>query len=168
MRRPLSANQLISLDGFFTQARYLRQQPYQQIERRLGFAPGRLAAGWWLLFLEHMPSPANFEFMGYSYMSGGVAQGHLRPGRMTAEQELIAGNYDVFGLKQRTIRQTFRLNGPDRLAKVIPVDGPSGLMPYPPGNGVPQWKLVHPLPFRVWGFVGPGQVYTSDQITRVG
>ena len=162
MRPPLAANQSILLDGFFTQVKYLKHQTYPQVERRLGLAPGRLARGWWLLFLEQMPSPADFEFMGYSHMSGGVVQGHLRPGRMTAEQELVSRNYDVFGLKQRTIRQTFSLSGPDQLAKVVPVNSPSGSMPYPPGSGVPQWKLINALSFRVWGLVGPGQIYSGN------
>jgi hypothetical protein len=108
-----------------------------------------------------MPTPNDFEFMGYSYMSGGASQGHLRPGP-TAEQELKAGKYDVFGLKRRTILQTFRLSGPDRLAKVVPIGGESGAMPYPPGSGFPQWKLIQPLPFRVSGSIGPGQIYSGD------
>jgi hypothetical protein len=157
----LSTGQRVPMKGFFTKARFLRQQPASELERRLGYAQGRLAKGWWLLFLEQMPTPNDFEFMGYSYMSGGVSQGHLRPGP-TAEQELKAGKYDVFGLKRRTILQTFRLSGPDRLAKVVPVDGESGPMPYPPGSGFPQWKLIQPLPFRVWGSIGPGQVYSGD------
>jgi hypothetical protein len=138
------------MTGFFTKARFLRRQPASELERRLGYAPGRLAKGWWLLFLEQMPTPDDFEFMGYSYMSGGVSQGHVRPGP-TAEQELKAGKYDVF-----------RLAGPDRLAKVVPIGGESGSMPYPPGSGFPQWKLIQPLPFGVWGSVGPGQVYSGD------
>jgi hypothetical protein len=156
-----SPGQRVAMTGFFTKARFLRQQPASELERRLGYAQGRLAKGWWLLFLEQMPTPNDFEFMGYSYMSGGASQGHLRPGP-TAEQELKAGKYDVFGLKRRTILQTFRLAGPDRLAKVVPIDGAGGSMPYPPGSGFPQWRLTQPLSFRVWGSVGPGQVYSGD------
>jgi hypothetical protein len=161
MSLTFSAGQHVPMKGFFTKARFLRQQPAAELERRLGYAQGRLAKGWWLLFLEQMPTPNDFEFMGYSYMSGGVAQGHLRQGP-TAEQELKAGKYDVFGLKRRTILQTFRLSGPERLAKVVPIDGESGAMPYPPGSGFPQWKLIQPLPFRVWGTVGPGKAYSGD------
>jgi hypothetical protein len=153
--------QSVEITGFFTKARFLRQQSAAELERRLGYAQGRLDKGWWLLFLEKMPTPKDFEFMGYTYMSGGVVQGHLRPGP-TAEQRLKAGNYDVFGLKRRAILQTFRLFGPERLAKVVPIGGESGTMPYPPGTGFPQWRLVQPLPFRVWGSIGPGQVYSGD------
>jgi len=162
MQPALAPGQFVRLTGFFTKARFLRQQPTSELERRLGYAQGRLATGWWLLFLEQMPTPDDFEYMGYSYMSGGAVQGHLRPGP-TAEEQLKAGKFDVFGMKRRTILQTFRLSGPDRLAKVVPVAEQSGLMPYPPGTGFPQWKLVRrPLTFRVWGRIGPGQVYSGD------
>jgi hypothetical protein len=149
------------MTGFFTKAVFLRRQSTAELERRLGYAPGRLAQGWWLLFLERMPTPDDFEYMGYSYMSGGVTQGHLRPGA-TAEQELKSAKFDVFGMKRRTILQIFRLSGSDRLAKVIPIAAESGPMAYPPGSGVPQWKLVQPLPFRVWGLIGPGEMYAGD------
>lgn len=157
----LSPGQSIAMAGFFTKARFLRGQPAVELEKRLGYAQGRLASGWWLLFLEQMPTPNDFEFMGYSHMSGGVAQGHLRPGA-TAEQQLKAGKFDVFGMKRRTILQTFRLSGPDRLAKVVPFADQSGLMPYPPGSGFPQWKLVQPLTFKVAAEIGPGHVYSGD------
>ncbi|MBR1232076.1 hypothetical protein [Bradyrhizobium sp. AUGA SZCCT0182] len=153
--------QSIPMTGFFTKAGFLRQQPAPELERRLGYAQGRLVNGWWLLFLEQMPTPNDFEFMGYSYMSGGMAQGHVRPGP-TAEQHLKAGKFDVFGMKRRTILQTFRLSGPDRLAKVVPVADQSGAMPYPSGTGVPQWKLIQPLKFRVVGEIGPGRIYSGD------
>jgi len=65
-------------------------------------------------------------------------------------------------MKRRTILQIFRLSGPDRLAKVLPVAGESGTMAYPPGSGVPQWKLIQPLTFRVVGLVAPGAIYTGD------
>ena len=87
MRAPLVLNGRYSMTGFFTKALFLRAQPAAELERRLGYAAGRLAAGWWLLFLEQMPMAADFEFMGYSQMSGGVPRGHLHPpGGMTAEQ----------------------------------------------------------------------------------
>jgi hypothetical protein len=157
----LLPGQTVAMAGFFTKARFLRGQPALELERRLGYAPGRLANGWWLLFLEQMPTPNDFEFMGYSHMSGGVAQGHLRPGP-TAEQQLKSGKFDVFGMKRRTILQAFRLSGPDRLAKVVPVADQSGLTPYPPGSGLPQWKLIQPLTFKVVAEVRAGQVYLGD------
>jgi hypothetical protein len=162
MRRPIFANQRVPLDGLFTQARFVQQRSCHEIERQLGFAPGQLANGWWLLLVEQMPSLNDFELLAYSYISSGVAQGHLRPGRWTSEPRFRAGEPDVFGLKQRTIRQRFRLTGPDRPAKVLSADGSGSNVPHGAGRSMPQWKLVRALPFRVWGFIGPGQVYLGN------
>lgn len=161
MHPDFAPEQQILMKGYVTKALFLRQQPAPELERRLGYASGRLAQGWWPLFLERMPTPDDFEFRGYSQMSGGIAQGHLRKGP-TAEQELISGRFDVASMKRRIILQNFRLSGPDRLAKVVPIDGPTGTMPYPPGSGVPQWELTRPMTFRVWGRVDSGEVYSGD------
>ncbi len=160
MRSKISANQTISVDGLFTQARFLVQLSGYEIERQLGLAPGQLADGWWLLLMERIPSPNDFEASG-SYMSGGASEGQLRPARLVNEQQVKAGMRDVFGLKQRTIRQRFRLTGLDRPAKVLTADGRDLTMQYRPERGMPQWKLVRALPFRVWGFIGPGQIYRA-------
>ena len=48
--------------GNFTKALYLRSQSAGELERRLGYGPGRLSRGWWLLFALERPAPDNFEF----------------------------------------------------------------------------------------------------------
>jgi hypothetical protein len=159
MRRQIVANQRISLDGSFTQARFLKQQSRVEIEREFCFAPGQLGGGWWLLLLEQVPSPDDLEFSGYSYLSG-VAKGRLRLSQPTADQHPKDRVRDVFGLKQRTIRQRFRLTGLDCPAKVLAANGSSGDLRHRAGH-MPQWKLLRALPFRVWGFVGPGHVYNG-------
>src|SRR5271166_2098752 len=152
--------------GFVTKALYLRSQPSAELERRLGFAPGRLGRGWWLLFLEDMPTAGDFEFRGYTQMSGGIQMGHLNPGGLNAEQRLRQDGYDVSRLKAMRIADTLRIAGPERLAKVIPNDpdgGPGPVpIPYPPGSGVPQWELVRPMIFRVVSMIGPGQMYLGN------
>ena len=153
------------MKGFFTKAVCLRGQPPSEIERRVGYAPGRLNGGWWLLFLEQMPGPDDFEFMAYSYMSGGVPGGHLNPpDGIAADQRLRRDGFDMAILRRRVIANIFRLSGPDRLAKVLPVDGESGPMPYPPGSGIPQWKLVRPLNFRTAAKIGPGALYSGNYV----
>ena len=60
------------IDGFkrnFTKALYLRSQPSGECERGLGYGPGRLSQGWWLLFALERPTPDNFEFGGYTHFS---------------------------------------------------------------------------------------------------
>jgi hypothetical protein len=160
----LFLNDRIRMAGFVTKAAFLRGLGAEEIERRLGYAHGRLASGYWLLFLEQTPSPDEFEFMGYSQMSGGAPQGHLNPlGGQTAEQSLRAGGFDLLRLKQKVIRETFRISGPQRLAKVLPIDPARGPTPYPPGSGVPQWRLLEPgLPFRVAQQIQAGRIYSGD------
>ena len=149
------------LRGFFTKALYLRNQPSREIEKRLGYRAGRLDEGWWLCFLLVMPRGDEFEVRGYSQMSGGVAQGHLKspPDPRNAEQTLKDGGVDLVKVKAGLIASTFRLSGPERLAKVIPARGEFGENDYPPGSGIPQWTLTKPLQFKVVAFMGPHEDY---------
>jgi hypothetical protein len=148
--------------GYFTRAVFLRGQSAAEIERRLGFRAGRCGKGWWLLFLAEMPLPADFELRGYSQMSGGVAQGHLPrpPDPRTAEAAMAAKGADLARIKAGLIRDVFRLSGPERLAKAIPVAGGTGENDYPPGTGIPQWELTgRALAWQVAAFVAPGRSY---------
>jgi hypothetical protein len=166
MTAALSLNARVRKTGFVTKALFLRGRTTSELEDRLGYAEGRLCNGYWLLFLEQMPTPGDFEFMGYSQMSGGIPLGHLNPpGGLTAEQSLRAGGMDMLRLKQKFIRETFKLSGPERLAKVIPLDPAHGPMPYPPGSGIPQWRIVEPgLLFRVAEQIAPGSAYLGRYI----
>lgn len=150
-------------DGFFTKAFWLRMQTSAELERRLGYRTGRMNDGWYLLFLLQMPTPDQFEFRGYSYLSGGVAQGHLAnpPDRRNVEQQMRDEGKNLPQIKQRIIQDVFRLDGPERLAKVIPKRDPFGADDYPAGSGIAQWKLTTPLPFKVVDFFAPGQTYTG-------
>jgi hypothetical protein len=161
MGNSLQVGGTANLRGFFTKALYLRNQPSLEVERRLGYRAGRLDEGWWLCFLLQMPRGDDFEVRGYSQMSGGVAQGHLAspPDPKNAEQKLKADGFDMAKIKGDLIVNTFRLSGPERLAKVIPARGEFGENDYPPGSGIPQWTLTKPLQFMVAAFVGPREQY---------
>ena len=168
---PAAPGEVQQLEGFFTQALYLRKQPAQEVERRLGYRTGRLHQGYWLMFLTRLPTVDEFEYRGYSQMSDGIPQGHI-PGNErnpNAEQSLRAGGYNLTGnatqsegMKQKTLRQTFTLHGAHRLAKVRPVaraHNDPGIPDYPPGSGIPQWTLTKPLPWLAAAFIGPGEMY---------
>ena len=159
-------NTTIDRCGFFTKAHWLRMQTSAEVERRVGYRAGRLTQGWYLLFLTKVPTPEQFEFRGYSYLSGGIERGHLPipPDPRNVEQRLKAGGYDIARMKQNVIRDVFRLDGSNRLAKVIPVQDEFGAEDYPVGSGIEQWALTVPLPFRVAAFIGPGQTYQGNYI----
>ncbi len=161
----LAVGATVRRKGYFTKAGFLRGQPCAEIERRLGFRAGRCAQGWWLLFLTEMPRPEDFELRGYSQMSGGVAQGHLPrpPDPRTAEARMAGQGADLSRIKAGLIRDVFRLSGPDRLAKAVPVAGGTGENDFPPGSGIPQWELtVRALAWQVAAFVPPGRTYDGN------
>lgn len=152
--------------GFITQAKFLRSQSSLEIERRLGYRTGRMAQGWTLLFLLDRLTEADFEFRGYSQMSGGVSQGHLPmpPDRRNAEEFLKEEGYDVPRLKRDVITTVFKYSGSDRLCKVIPTAGEFGENDYPPGSGIPQWTILKNREkwFQVAAVIGPNETYLGD------
>ncbi len=162
------------LMGDFTRAWHLWGMHPEELERRIGYRAGRLRNGWWLMFLTTMPTVDQFQYRGYTYLSGGVVQGHLPQNRggPTAEDRLVAGRVNLTGsdvqtrgAKPKTIEKVFRLSGKDRIAKIRPVAPPHGdptIPDYPPGTGVPQWTLVRPLYWVAAAFVRPGARYLGD------
>jgi hypothetical protein len=159
MQFPLVFGSRHAMKGVFTQASALRSHSPAELERRLGYAPGRLAEGWTLLFLEQMPAPEDFELIEFARMSPGP------PGRLavragkSAREILAESGGDMLDLKQKIIAERFRLSGPDRLARVVPVSDPDGPVPFPPGGDIVQWQLVRALSFRVAMTIPPGRVY---------
>jgi len=162
------------LAGDFSKALYYRSQSASEIERRIGYRSGRLREGWWLMFLTALPTVDQFEYRGYSQMSGGIVQGHLPQNRggKTAEDRLRTESYNLTGqsyqkqgMKQNTIADVFRLYGHERLAKVRPVaraHGDADISDYPPGSGIPQWTLTRPLVWVAAAFIEPSMAYLGN------
>jgi hypothetical protein len=149
-----------TFSGNFTRALYLRSQPSLELDNRLGYAPGTLSQGWWLLFALEKPDPTNFEFGGYTYFSGGRI-GMPKPGveRVRVEDDLavtLGSSEAVARRKADHIANFLTLSGSDRLAKVRPVARPTD---YPPGTGIYQCNIPRPILCVVAKFVGPGETY---------
>jgi hypothetical protein len=147
----MEVGETVRMKGYITQFHFLAGKGASRLESLLGYKAGRLAGGWALLDLCKLPGPADFEFRGYSYLSGGIIEGHKdeNKGGKTAEIRLKDGNFDVAALKESLIKKTFCISGAKRLVKIVPKDPPSGNKDYPPGSGVPQWELMKKLPFKV-------------------
>ena len=72
------------------------------------------------------------------------------------------------GLDERKLKEiavsSFVTSGVNRLVKVMPATAHSNAMDneaqYPPGQGVPQWKLRCPLRAQVIAKILPGQRYS--------
>jgi hypothetical protein len=138
---------------------YLRSQPGGELERRLGYGPGRLSRGWWLLFALVKPRPDNFEFGGYTHFSGArIGHPGLGNARPTVEEELqrdFGGPAQVLAAKAAYIARLQTI-GHERLAKVLPVAPGAD---YPVGSGVYQCNIPRPIPCRVTAFIAPGETY---------
>lgn len=153
----MNVGDTLNIKGYITQMHFVVKKSGPQLENLLGFKAGRLGFGWAMLHLTKLPKPSEFQFRGYSQMSGGIAKGHLKNplDKRTAEQRLEDDNYDVVKLKEQIIKNVFAISGVKRLVKIIPNKKPSGNKDYPPGSGIPQWELVKPMKFKVAGVILP-------------
>ncbi len=135
--------------GFVTKQINIQGHTLAEIEKRLGFHKGRLRNGAYFLVAEELPSNSGFLFAGYTQVAD----------HRTAK---IYGNIndpkDPGGdIKKRNVKRTWSLHGSARLVKVVPVIKHNEHMnldkQYMPGSGIPQWKLIKPVRFRVESFV---------------
>ena len=151
--------------GYITQAKFVRMQSASELERRLGFRAGRLKDGFKLMFLIDVLVPDDFEFRGYTQMSGGIERGHKAAFAKgpNAEQRLASDGVDLRRLKEKICRETFAYQGADRLCKVVPHAAPFGDADYPAGTGIPQWEILRNRSkrFKVADLVAPGQAYSG-------
>lgn len=139
----------IKVRGYITQDKFLLGQSLAELEKRLGFHPGRLAWGASVVRLERLPLPNEFQLAAYS---------------MTAEHRHQGPTgLDIRKLKELA-RAVWSLQGGDRLIKILPVTPHNPHMgpdeQYPPGSGVPQWKIVGAgVPGAVVARILPGMRY---------
>jgi hypothetical protein len=147
----VNINKTILVKGCITQERYIKGRSLAELERLLGFEKGRLEKGIVVAALIQLPAAHQFELLGYSQVAEHKSKA-IDPKKL-----------DVNKLKEMVIKEAFTLVGNKRLVKVI-ANKPHNTkvdndIQYPPGLGVPQWKLTTALPARVTGIVSPGKVY---------
>jgi len=144
----------VSLRGFFTTQIYLQGQSLREIEIRLGFDAGRLAQGAWFAVATQLPGPDDFEFAGYSQVAGHNTASQYGNLNKPANDQEKQGYLN----RKRSVISQWQLFGASRLVKVIPMTGHSLNMSddyqYPPGSGIPQWKVIKPVLCRGICFVG--------------
>jgi hypothetical protein len=136
-----------SIQGFVTYEKCVKGRALDYLEQILGYARGRLHMGVHVFSLLRLPTANEFDFRGYSQ----VADHHY------ADQfELNADGslkyLDSAYLKRLLIEKTWQLAGPDSLVKMVPVAQHNNILSndeqYPPGLGIPQWKIITPVPVR--------------------
>ena len=125
-------NTTIQVSGFITLKKFLLGRNLQQIERLLGFHKGRLRQGATFAELTAIPGVNEFDLAGYSQVAN-----------HRFDTRALAG-YDINKLKNNVL-EVWNKPG-EKLVKVIATTGHNGALSndvqYPPGSGVPQWKLI--------------------------
>lgn len=132
-------NSTIQVTGFVTLKKFLAGKNLQQIESLLGFHQGRLKLGATVAELQSFPSALEFDLAGYSQ----VADHRFNSNALNG--------FDVSKLKG-IVQDVWSQPG-EKLVKVIAATrhdpGISNDEQYPPGQGVPQWKLIAQKPATV-------------------
>ena len=147
----MNISEMIQIKGCITQEHYIKGRSLAELERILGFQTGRLDKGIVVAVLTQLPAAHQFELLGYSQ----VAQHKHSP-------DAVKG-LDVKKLKEIVLKEAFTLFGYKRLVKVMANQSHNNQLDndaqYPPGQGVPQWKLTSPVDAKVVAIVLPGKVY---------
>lgn len=129
----------IQVSGFVTLKKFLAGKSLQQIESLLGFHQGRLRLGATIAELQYIPSAAEFDLAGYSQ----VADHRFNKG--------VLNGFDQSKLKTM-VHDVWSQPG-EKLVKIIATTRHDPNMTnddqYPPGQGVPQWKLIAQKPATV-------------------
>jgi hypothetical protein len=154
----ITLGQHVTLSGNVTTLQWIKPGAEAETEAALGFHRGRLAQGYWILLLRHLPRPDQFRFDGTTLNSGGrlgmpatTSAADLQ--RPSVHDQVMAqrGASGYADLQTRTLRD-IRVTGEQRIAKVLPGTRHAAMMApsdqYPAGGGGLQWSILPPgLPF---------------------
>lgn len=153
-----SLGETAMLRGNFTMLGAIDSWGGDDLERRLGFSPGRLSAGYAVFALApgQRLGPHEFELQGSTRWSGGYSIRTRSDEKAELEELLASRGQDVIRLKEK-VCEFFARRGARTPAKVVPVIGHASGMQYPdatalaPGvrSGVPQFNLLVPRLFTV-------------------
>lgn len=144
-------HQIISVSGCITQEKFMKGRTLPELEWLLGFHAGRLEEGIVVAVLLKVPEINQFELLGYTQ----VAEHKFSPDALNG--------LDVDKLKQMIHENTFTTVGTNRLVKIMSNTPHSEHMSsdeqYPPGEGVPQWKLTSKEEAEVVAILYKGDSY---------
>lgn len=152
----MSTSGPVSLSGFFTIQIYLQGRTLAEIERLVGFERGRLINGAWFATALNLPGIDDFELAGYSQ----VAAHHTLEQYGDLNNPKGKWEQDAYSIKKQNAMSEWSLFGSKRPIKIIPMVGHDNDMKddyqYPPGSGIPQWKIKRqkPVLWRGIGYVG--------------
>jgi hypothetical protein len=123
-----------TVKGYVTTEGFIKGRPLDVIEWFLGFHKGRLANGARFVALTKLPRVEDFDLAAYSMVAG--------------HRFHTPGDVNVPRVKQNAM-ESWTLTGLKRLIKVEAFTPHNPHMnlddQYPPGAGVPQWKITKPI-----------------------
>lgn len=166
--------------GDITKLNVLGPRPPDAIELMLGYRPGRLARGYYVLLLTEPFGLADidaFEFSGTTLRSGGRAGLPLATPAADRMRSHVSDQLrqDVGSQSYRKLKENFIRNaqyvGSERLAKIFPVEGHddnfSPKIEYPMGGGAGQWTIPQDRPreFLIAMHVSPDLQATTARFT---
>lgn len=166
---PYALGTSVTTAGCMTRLRDVVNRTPEQLEDLVGFHRGRLSQGFQFLLLQEAVSAGDFEFFGYTYMSGGrtglpdndPAKEAARPKVHDALRSAIvpkAAQDDVQKKAWYQFQSHFAgavpLKGEDRFVKIVPQVGHDTAMgpadQYPASRlGIKQLKLTNAKLFLV-------------------
>jgi hypothetical protein len=141
---------VIDVYGYFTLKKYIlyaNANGLKKVEQTLGFHDGRLKQGAYLFELLEIPEAHQFDLAAYSQ----VAQHRFKEVFPDIDKTL-----DIDKAKQGIIEMWKKEGGASTLVKIKAVtdhvNDMSDDTQYPPGLGVPQWRLTKGIRAKVIGF----------------
>ena len=161
-----STGQTAMLRGNFTMLGFIAGFRPADLERRIGFHPGRLSKGFAIVALANGQrlSPSEIELQGSTRWSGGFSGNTPALEGTELESLLRDRGQDISQIKEKVC--SFFAKGGARIpAKVLPVVEHAAGMQYPDANaigpgirgGVPQFNLLVPRLFSVVSVWSPAE-----------
>lgn len=144
-------HEYINVWGCITQEKYIMGRPVAELETILGYNMGRLRKGYVVAALEMIPSNDQFELLGYTQVA---------EHRMNVD---TSKGLDINKLKDMVRKDSFAVTGINRLVKILPNIPHQIYMSndeqYPPGQGVPQWKLTKMMTAKIIAVIPESKIY---------
>lgn len=166
--KPLILGSEVFLDRMITSNHAVGARSARDLEKSLGYAKGRLDAGWAVLLLKQKLTPEDFKFSGITLLSGGRSGLPATTWEADAQRPLVHDDMlREYGTAHYRILQEKKLaaipeKGTHRLVKVVPVtphdDEKSPAEQYPMGGGGLQWRLIRECRFLVAMTVDSSQI----------
>lgn len=144
--------------GYVGKLPHVLGKSVSEIEKTLGYGPGQLAGGYYLLLLRSEVEQEDFEFRGITLFVNGIPAGQSKATEQLIRDGLSkhpSDRHTFSRLKSEAARDMSTGKGADRICKVVrkvPTND------YVPGEYAPQWTLTKTLEFVVVAEVRPGQV----------